>query len=74
MRLSDFLAERDLSHAAFGKQISRSAAAVSRYASGSRTPRPEDMVKIIQATAGAVTANDFLPNGNSSSEYLLESQ
>lgn len=63
MKLSDFLSEHKLSHAEFGRKIERSAAAVSRYVSGSRIPRPDDMVKIIDVTGGAVTPNDFLPVG-----------
>ncbi|HVI27499.1 helix-turn-helix transcriptional regulator [Hansschlegelia sp.] len=60
MTLAQYLAEHRLSHAAFAVMIGTSQAAVSRYALHRRMPRREHLQKIIEATGGAVTPNDFM--------------
>ncbi|GLK69210.1 helix-turn-helix domain-containing protein [Hansschlegelia plantiphila] len=59
MTLSGYLAKTGLSHSAFAALIGTSQAAVSRYVLGKRTPRPEHMARITEATGGQVTPNDF---------------
>lgn len=60
MRFADFLDSlpkgRD-----FAAEIGVSRQALHRYREGQRTPRPEIMVRIREASNGKVTANDFLP-------------
>lgn len=60
MRLDDFLADlpkdRD-----FAAEIGVSRQALHRYRRGERTPRPQILARIRDASAGAVTANDFMP-------------
>lgn len=60
MKLETYLRQNGVSHAAFAEQIGTSQAAVSRYASGARIPRPAQMARIASATGGAVSANDFM--------------
>jgi DNA-binding transcriptional regulator YdaS (Cro superfamily) len=59
MNLRSFLSSRGLSEAAFGQTIAVSQAAVNRYVRGERIPAPRVMAKIVEATDGQVTANDF---------------
>lgn len=61
MTLSDFLTEAQLTHAEFGRKIQTTQATVSRYANGSRVPRPAVMARIQAVTGGRVTPNDFIP-------------
>ena len=61
MKLAEYLSKNDLTHAKFASMIGATQAAVSRYASGKRTPRPGQMALIAKATKGKVTANDFMP-------------
>lgn len=65
MTLDDYLKASDLTEEAFAKRLSVSQPAVHRYRNG-RIPTPDVMQKIIEATDGAVTANDFfqLPNND----------
>jgi transcriptional regulator with XRE-family HTH domain len=60
MKLSSYLDAAKETHEAFAKRIGVSQAAVSRYAAGARLPRPEVLHRIVEATGGKVTANDFL--------------
>ncbi len=60
-KLSEFLSENGISQASFGATIGVTQQALSKWVRGDATPRPKQMVKIIGATGGAVTANDFLP-------------
>ena len=60
MKLSDYLRDRDIDTASFAEAIGVSQAAVSRYANGLRFPRPKVMERIVKATRGKVTANDFM--------------
>ena len=58
MRLNEYLSERGLTRAEFARQIGVKHISVTRYLNG-RVPEPSVMCKIIEATEGKVTANDF---------------
>ena len=60
MPLAQFLALQGLSKARFAERIGVTAESVRRYARGKRTPCRAVMLRIIAATGGAVTADDFL--------------
>lgn len=60
MKLADYLAAKGLTQAQFAVQIGRAQQAVSRYCAG-KAPDAATMRRIIDATAGEVTANDFFP-------------
>lgn len=59
MNLRSYLSSHGISEAAFGQIIAVSQAAVNRYVRGERIPVPRIMAKIVEATDGQVTANDF---------------
>ncbi|MBP2299629.1 XRE family transcriptional regulator [Azospirillum picis] len=59
MTLDDWLTRTATKEEAFAALIGTSQAAVNRYRRGRRVPRPLVMARIVAATAGAVTANDF---------------
>lgn len=59
MNLRSYLSSRGISEAAFGQTIAVSQAAVNRYVRGERIPTPRIMARIVEATDGQVTANDF---------------
>ena len=59
MRLSEYLSREGMGEAAFAARIGMSAKAVQHWIQGDRTPRPEQMQKILTSTGGAVTPNDF---------------
>lgn len=61
MRLSDYLSMTKKTLPEFAKEVGVSRQAMHRYIDGERTPRPEKMQRIKEATKGAVTADDFLP-------------
>jgi DNA-binding transcriptional regulator YdaS (Cro superfamily) len=62
MKLIDYLNAHDIGFAEFARRIGGvSRMTVQRYANGARMPRPDAMVRIIAATDGAVTPNDFFP-------------
>lgn len=58
MTLRQYLAERELSQSQFAAQIGLPRQMVQRYVNG-RIPVPKHMAKIVLATGGKVTANDF---------------
>lgn len=60
MKLSHYLALRNIGDADFGVQIGVSRQAVHRYKTGERVPEWSVLAKIKDATAGAVTPDDFL--------------
>lgn len=64
MRLQEYLAETGTTRAEFARQIGVKHISVTRYLEG-RVPEAAVMSKIIEATDGKVTANDFfeLPIG-----------
>lgn len=63
MKISDYLDEKNLSHADFARMLgmtSTSAAMnVWRYATGKRRPRPVVADKIVKVTKGRVTHRDI---------------
>lgn len=59
MKLGAYLELQKITLEAFGKSIGRTRQAVSRYVAEERIPDRETMAKIVEATDGAVTANDF---------------
>jgi predicted transcriptional regulator len=61
MKLADYLDTNDLTHDRFAALIGTTQAAVSRYATGKRTPRGPILRRISEVTKGKVSANDFLP-------------
>lgn len=60
MKLSRYLKLNALSDAAFAELVGATAFAVGKWRRGERTPRGAFMRKIIIATSGSVTPNDFL--------------
>ena len=58
MKLKDFLKEEDITQEEFAKKIGSKQTTVARWIQGA-TPRVEMMSKILLATQGKVTANDF---------------
>lgn len=59
MKLADWLREQGLTQEAFGRRIEVQPQSVYRYCSGKRVPDDDVMRRIIAATDGAVTPNDF---------------
>jgi len=59
MKLKEYLALAGLTATEFGHLIGVSQAAVTRYASGARIPETQTMGRIVEATGGTVTPNDF---------------
>lgn len=60
MRLSQYLAEEDLTLEAFGALVGVSTPTVSRWVRGQKFPRPEHLSKVEHVTHGRVKAADFL--------------
>lgn len=60
MTLSGWLKAQGLSDVAFAAQIGVTRQALYRYRQGERFPHRDVMARIIEATGGAVTANDFM--------------
>jgi hypothetical protein len=59
MTLADYLTRHEISVEEFARQISVEPISVRRYLAGSRWPKWPIMERIVKATAGAVTPNDF---------------
>lgn len=60
MKLAKFMKENRLTDAAFANLVGSTEFAVGKWRRGERTPRRSSMQRILLATAGAVTPNDFL--------------
>ncbi len=60
MRLDDWISRKGMTREAFAALIDVEPASVTRYANGDRVPRPTIMRRIVTATNGDVTPNDFL--------------
>lgn len=60
MKLTVWLLQTGTSRSEFARRIGVSPSSVTEYCSGRYTPRPAVAKRIIKATCGAVTANDFL--------------
>lgn len=61
MKLSDYLTERKISDSDFADSIKRDATTVWRLKTERTLPDWKTVAAIIDATEGAVTANDFVP-------------
>lgn len=59
MRLDDYLSAHKLTEQQFADLLGISQQAVHRYRRGKRIPDSKIMRRIVQATNGAVSANDF---------------
>ena len=59
MKLPTYLKRKGLRIAEFAQEISVHEKTVSRYLSGKRIPSSEVLKRIVVATEGEVTANDF---------------
>lgn len=59
MKLAAYLDEYKETYGSFGQKVGLSAFGVGKLARGERLPRPSTMRRIIEATQGAVTPNDF---------------
>lgn len=60
MQLSTYMKERGIDDDAMASLIGDcSASAVRKWKYGERVPRPNHLRRIVEATEGAVTANDF---------------
>ena len=59
MKLQAYLTEADLTVEKFAELIEVHRTAVQRYIDDQRIPGREKMAKIVEVTAGKVTANDF---------------
>jgi transcriptional regulator with XRE-family HTH domain len=62
MKLKDFLKEEKITQEEFAKQIDTAQGCISRWCGG-EIPRADMMTKILIATKGKVTANDFYYEG-----------
>jgi len=60
MTLTEYMTNHNLSDAELASQVGCSVGAVRKWRYRERTPRPEQMRRIHEITAGAVTPNDFL--------------
>lgn len=61
MRLSAWLAENDKTDAWLAQEIGRERSFVTKLRNGRAVPSFSTATKIHKVTAGAVTANDFMP-------------
>lgn len=59
MKLHDYLSENSIKVEAFAARVRLSADSIYKYLRGERTPNGHTISKIITATNGEVTANDF---------------
>lgn len=60
MTLRQYLALTGMTQQQFASQIGASQSAISRYVVGLRVPRLKHLLRIIEATDGAVTPTDFV--------------
>ena len=60
MRLGEWLETKRKSGRELARILTIDASSVTRYVNGERVPHPRIMAKIIAATGGQVTANDFV--------------
>lgn len=59
MKLQDYLKHSHQTLTVFSETVGVSEVSMGRYAAGKRVPRPAIMRRIVEASGGAVTANDF---------------
>lgn len=60
MKLHDYLTSKNITPARFAGQIGVSHVSVTRYLAGTRRPVWTVLRRIVKATDGQVTANDFM--------------
>jgi DNA-binding transcriptional regulator YdaS (Cro superfamily) len=60
MDLGTYITENGADIAELAKKLGVTKEAVRLWVAGSRTPRPDAMRRIVDATGGQVTPNDFL--------------
>ncbi len=61
MKLRNFLTQSNQTLANFSEKVGVSEVSMGRYAAGKRVPKPAILSQIVEASGGAVTANDFFP-------------
>jgi glutamine synthetase len=61
MKLRNFLTHSNQTLANFSETVGVSEVSMGRYAAGKRVPKPAILSRIVEASSGAVTANDFFP-------------
>lgn len=59
MTLREWLEANELTNTEFARRIGSQESTVRKWRLGLRRPRAEALVKVVQATGGQVTANDF---------------
>jgi hypothetical protein len=59
MKLSQYLAETNLTDAAFADMVGAERSTITRLRGGDQIPSRPLMLRIVEVTAGLVTANDF---------------
>jgi transcriptional regulator with XRE-family HTH domain len=62
MKLADWLQQNDITGAALAVSAGLDPSTISRIISGERKPDWSTLDKIMAATGGAVTPNDFIPD------------
>ena len=71
MKLDEYMLDAGHDDRSFAELVGVSREAVSRWRRGKRCPEGMNMVKVVRATSGKVTANDFLPDDLDGSGTLL---
>lgn len=61
MKLIDYMTSNNINAAKLAEKANVPASTITRLLSGARVPRLSLLEKIMDATGGAVTPNDFLP-------------
>ena len=64
MKIKDFLSDEKITQEQFAEMVGVSQATVSRWCDGFQKPASSLMTKILIATKGKVTANDFYYGDN----------
>ncbi len=60
MQLGAWLKRQNIAAVDFAERVGVGPWSITRYVNGDRVPRPKVMARIIAATGGEVTANDFV--------------
>lgn len=71
MTLAKFLEKEGLTQAAFGRRVGMTQQVVSAWVAGILIPRRRAMERIVEATKGAVTPNDFLRSTPAASQPAM---
>lgn len=59
MTLSEFMSAHSITDSQLAEKLRCSIGAVRKWRSGERTPRPDQMRRIVEVTKAKVTPNDF---------------